>query len=204
MASQLLSRIFDNNSASIYETLREHDALDASGSELEDLEERAGIMPPRILSPPPRLVTKPGESDFRAESQVDQARRFFPAFSGPDKTRLPQFHDDDDNVDVPESLLFEAANASPIQRARSPPRSSERRSTSTAGPSRRNDQAQRLAEQWEAATTSPRHLGNVAPKSSGRGTRMGVIPPKDRALWKWANVENLDSFLSEVITPVPL
>lgn len=203
MASQLLSRIFDNNSTSIYETLREHDALDASGSELEDLEERAGMMPPRILSPPPRLGTNPGESNFRAESQVGQARRFFPTFSGADKTRLPQFHEDDDNVDVPESLLFEAANASQIQRARSPPRSSER-STSTAGPSYRNDQAQRLAEQWEAATTSPRHLGNVAPKSSGGGTRMGVISPKDRALWKWANVENLDGFLSEVITPVPL
>lgn len=39
------------------------------------------------------------------------------------------------------------------------------------------------------------------PDSEGRHTvraNLGLIDPKERALWKWANVENLDNFLQEV------
>jgi autophagy-related protein 9 len=30
---------------------------------------------------------------------------------------------------------------------------------------------------------------------------LGLVDPKERAMWKWANVENLDVFLQQAITP---
>jgi len=30
---------------------------------------------------------------------------------------------------------------------------------------------------------------------------LGLVDPKERAMWKWANVENLDVFLQQVLTP---
>jgi autophagy-related protein 9 len=35
-------------------------------------------------------------------------------------------------------------------------------------------------------------------KEIRRQARLGLIDPKERAMWKWANVENLDNFLNDV------
>jgi autophagy-related protein 9 len=56
----------------------------------------------------------------------------------------------------------------------------------------------RLEEQWNAATAQKEYqLRDVRPNTT-KPARLGLIDPKERAMWKWANVENLDNFLQDV------
>lgn len=59
-------------------------------------------------------------------------------------------------------------------------------------------QANRPGKVRSAMQTVFRH--NVSDSERQHNTRanLGLIDPKERALWKWANVENLDNFLQEV------
>ena len=67
------------------------------------------------------------------------------------------------------------------------------------GPSSRATRAK-----WQATQEQQRlHQESVLPreyskKNSRRGQPLGMMDPKDRAMWMWANVENLDNFLKEV------
>lgn len=187
MTSQLLSRIFDNNSPSIYDAFREHDAMSASESELDDLEERAGMLPQQ---------TTAGDSSHYDRHPQSQPRPFFTSISSPAQKKFPRYHDDDDDADVPESLLFETA-PQPTQPS-TVRGGSSRRGSGPPEPSTEPNIAQRLADQWEAAMAPPRSPLNSGFASTGTGARVNAISPKDRALWKWANVQNLDSFLGDV------
>lgn len=103
----------------------------------------------------------------------------------------------DDDDDVPESLLLEGN--------RDVPESSKRTTTTDAppppvpGPSTRRARAQ-----WEAARTQQRlhdedHNTRPTPVwQASRGTGQFVMDPRERALWLWANVQDLDAFLHEV------
>ncbi|RPA76067.1 APG9-domain-containing protein [Ascobolus immersus RN42] len=47
-------------------------------------------------------------------------------------------------------------------------------------------------------TTYAEGVGRVRTEEEERRARLGLIDPKERALWKWANVTNLDNFLLEI------
>ncbi|KAH3683681.1 hypothetical protein WICPIJ_005365 [Wickerhamomyces pijperi] len=42
------------------------------------------------------------------------------------------------------------------------------------------------------------HSTSINDDERSRRARLGILNPKERALWKWANVENLDKFLQDV------
>lgn len=220
MSSRILSQIFNQNNASIYDALREHDAATASDSDMDDLEERAGMRP---IARPRATVHDDNEDSYMddestfqlqerspiAESTASvQQQRFFPALSGPRDARFSasrRYHDDDDGSEVPQSLLFEPSKRPSRQKdfvdggesVLGPGASI----TGDPGPS--TIQARRLREQWDAATAPDGYTENTRETvKKVPPPRLGSIQPKERAMWKWANVENLDNFLQDVGHPV--
>lgn len=96
--------------------------------------------------------------------------------------------------EVPRSLLIEgehdpSSNGAEHRRMQSPP---------VLGPSNTGVRAK-----WQTTRQQQRLYKDVIPSpiSSGISRRVGratIMDPKERALWMWANVENLDNFLAEV------
>jgi autophagy-related protein 9 len=105
-------------------------------------------------------------------------------------------HDEDLDNDVPASLLVEHRHTNAPQ----PTRQQLNQSPSSAG----GPSTAPLREQWEAATgrhmlfnQNRRHSQTSGPpKSLMSGGRPGS--PRERALWKWVNTTNLDSFMRDV------
>lgn len=219
MTSQLLSRIFNQNSASIYETLRQNDAAENSDSDVDDLEERAGMLPSEngpehdedgvgddestfeLRHQPPA----PASSSFLAQSTQR------PLFSNMSRSRgnryaPPRFRDEEpeENDEVPASLLFEpgghgaGGGGKQVRGGVSEP---GKIAGGGPGPATEASRKRNLTGdlQW-AAVTAQAHRGSDEPeaKEVRRQARLGLIDPKERALWKWANVENLDNFLNDV------
>jgi autophagy-related protein 9 len=112
----------------------------------------------------------------------------------------------DDDDDVPASLMLEGRkNAStrrdPV-RGRMPPAATHELPPPVPGPATRHTR-----QQWEATRTQQRlHDHGVAgnapsiPRNPVHTIGRGIFhpDPKARAMWKWANVENLDNFLTQV------
>lgn len=219
MTSQLLSRIFNQNSASIYETLRQNDAAENSDSDTDDLEERAGMLPSEngpehdedgvdddestfeLRHQPPA----PASSSFLAQSTQ---RPFFSNMSRSRGNRYapPRFRDEepDDNDEVPASLLFEPGGhgaAGGGRQVRGGVSEPGKMTGGGPGPTTEASRKRNLTEdqQWAAATAQAHQRGDEPEvKEVRRQARLGLIDPKERALWKWANVENLDNFLNDV------
>lgn len=218
MTSKLLSQIFNKNSQSIYETLRENHANN-SDSDLDDLETRAGMLPNQegpdqyeegmddnessfeLRHQPPA----PASSSFLAQSTQ---RPFFASMSRPRGNRYTprRFREEDldDDDDVPASLLFETGAPGSGGANRPSGGTGMGLGDIGGGPGpateatrKRNKQEQ----QWAAATAQMHTKGDeneAEAKEVRRQARLGLIDPKERALWKWANVENLDNFLNDV------
>lgn len=221
MTSQLLSRIFNQNSASIYETLRQNDAAENSGSDTDDLEERAGMLPSEsgpehdedsvdddestfeLRHQPPA----PASSSFLAQSTQ---RPFFSNMSRSRGNRYapPRFRDEEpeENDEVPASLLFEPGGHGAIgggRQARSGVFEPGKMAVGGPGPATEASRKRNLTgdQQWAAVTPHAHREGDEhEAKEVRRQARLGLIDPKERALWKWANVENLDNFLNDVST----
>lgn len=213
MTSQLLSRIFNQNSASIYETLRQNDAADNSDSDADDLEERAGMLPVEngpendeddvdddestfeLRHQPPA----PASSSFLAQSTQ---RPFFSNMSRSRGNRYapPRFRDEEpeENDEVPASLLFEPGGGKQVRGGVPEP---GKMAGGGPGPATEASRKRNVTgdQQW-AAVTAQAHRGGDEheAKEVRRQARLGLIDPKERALWKWANVENLDNFLNDV------
>jgi autophagy-related protein 9 len=207
MTSRLLSQIFDRNSASIYETFREQDAAMGSDSDLDDVEERSGLQQP-IAG---RAYVDEEESEMGDESTFqlrqrpavpERQLRVFPDLSG--RSRGYQFtqaryQNEEDNTDVPQSLLFESGGPSsrPRRQVFSDEDSVLEPSASITGdPGPSTMKNRRLEEQWNAATAPVDY--DQGPTSKSRPPAPWSVSAKERALWKWANVENLDIFLQDV------
>ncbi|CUS06936.1 unnamed protein product [Tuber aestivum] len=217
MTSRILSQIFNQNSASIYETLRQHDATDNSDDD-DDLEERAGMLALDNDSdlPPPDLQDSLEDSNFELEQQPpapaessfmaseNNRRPYFSSMSRSKKNIYapPRYRDEEEGDDeVPASLLLEVG-AGPSKR-----RGSTGGRSGVAGPALRAVRNEPLPNTW-AATGLEGHQareerrGDRRHQNEGkdfrRQARLGLIDPKERALWKWANVENLDNFLNDV------
>lgn len=204
MASNMLSRFLPPavGEPSVYETLREHD----DSSDLSDMEERAGM-----ALDEENLGT--GFHDYELDdaladataSQVAPARTRYSSQGTstrkvPNRTRGHQSTNranaDELDDDVPQSLLIEddqdEAPASRANLMRNLP-------LPVPGPTSRGTRAK-----WQATQDQQRLHQKALPLQTQpgipyrRGNALSMMDPKERAMWMWANVENLDNFLKDV------
>ena len=205
MASNILSRFLPPAAGepSIYETLRQHDEL----SDQSDLEERAGMaLDEENLGTgfhdyeiddalAHTTVDQDDPSSVRNSSRQSQG---LSARKAQSRTRTPRaggrVNVDDLDDEVPQSLLIEDH-----QNLLSKAEESTTMPPPVSGPSSRATQAK-----WQATQEQQRlHQDPIIPRkysksNTRRGPPLGMMDPKDRAMWMWANVENLDNFLKEV------
>ncbi|KAI5806382.1 autophagy protein Apg9-domain-containing protein [Geopyxis carbonaria] len=205
-ASRLLSHIFDKNASSIYETIREHDTAPSSELDFDEIEERAGMLPKRaqfnIFNSFQKMdssTVRPKRPSFRdtdhPDLTADSSRRVFPALSGPGRTP-PSINpkEDDDNFEVPQSLLFQSEPAPHDQILnRDKYTQNEQAHQKKWTPSPVSTSCNNA--EWNV---SSEHSVLAEPRFRRNQAQLGLMDPKERALWKWANVENLDNFLHDV------
>ena len=212
MTSQFLSRLLSSNngSPSIYETFQEPDEGD---SETSDLENQAGTTrrheqnlhrTPRGLRSPTfnaSIQTPYMEASIRQKKGGRRYRgSYIPNAQTPRQSRLPVNlpEADDADDDVPPSLLTEENQGLPIvvddgEGGEQDPLVSQRPSSS--GSERAKWQA--TQHQQRLYQDSPSSITTTERTQPVRNPLM-MIDPKEQALWRWANVENLDNFLRDV------
>lgn len=217
MTSNLLSRLLPTNptARSIYEDLRDRDEASES-----DVEERAGLAldeenlrfrddelgdagtfsgdESRITTESTAfLTTHRNRSEGRGPSKKEKAD------DGPSKwlPQSPRLLEEDGDDDVPESLLIEG-NAT--REPRTPPKPRARqtkhpnRASAIPGPSGRDNRAHWEATQAQQAL-HPDHGNTTSGQPAGR-SNPGVLmsSAKDKAMWRWANVQDLDNFMKGI------
>jgi autophagy-related protein 9 len=217
MASNLLSRLLPTNSAgrSIYDDLRAHD--EASESDIEEQagmaidEENLGFHDDELggadvfTGEDSRLTTEStaflaGQQQGIRPSPGRQDNRT-PRTHSKWLTQSPRLLEEDGDDDVPASLLIEGNNprpGTPTRPSKSPPKP-QRRKPPVPGPSNRESDAhweaaraqQRLYEEDEAGT---RHMTQATRPNIGLLTSN----PREKAMWRWINITNLDSFVRDV------
>ena len=219
MASNILSRLLPSTarSPSVYEALRDYD----ESSDVTDIEERAGMtlldeenLADHALELDPALVdtieSQPQLDQSTAEAeQVEEGGR--EGTSGTGKaTRLRRtptmFETDDLDDEVPLSLLVEENQGrAPV----SPEHLHARHEQLNPPPILVAGRATSFAKaKWQAAQQQQQQHTPLLQASSMRPARVGqpfrtrnplaMVDPKEKAMWRWANVENLDNFLRDV------
>lgn len=210
MTSNLLSRLLPTNATgrSIYDDLRAHD-------EASDLDEEAGLAldEENLRFRDEELGNAEAfgeESHITTESTAflprQQRRRQHEGGSAPRGksqsrwiAQSPRLLDEDGDDDVPASLLIEG-NDIPGPSKPTTPRSRQgkipKRSSAVPGTSNRETRAH-----WEAAQEQQRL--HREEDSTSRAmlpprARFGLLAGEEKALWRWANVINLDAFVEEV------
>ncbi|KAI9755565.1 MAG: autophagy protein atg9 [Lichina confinis] len=221
-ASNLLSRLLPptTGSPSVYETLKQHD----ESSDASDVEERAGLAldeenlgqqfeghdldqaeaaaledspAPSDESPPPF------EGDIKLRRSASWAQNKAPG-GQPSRPRWmspggPFAAAEEGDDEVPPSLLIEGGEDPTKVSAGGKDDPMLRDHYAVPGPSSAQPRTQ-----WRAARTrqslyhdDPRTTppAKVAPRMRKGLT---LIDPRERAMWRWANVENLDNFLKDV------
>ena len=203
MASNILSRFLPPavGEPSVYETLRQHD----EGSDHSDLEDRAGMaLDEENLGTGFHDYELDDDLADAAASQVATSTRRAPsrgtlATDVHSRTRGHQSahrgNADELDDEVPQSLLIEDDDdVFPASRTRQ-----TRGIPPVPGPTTRGTRAK-----WQATQDQQRLHPEDVPHSRQsaiprrRGNALGIMDPKERALWMWANVENLDNFLKDV------
>ena len=211
MASNLLSRLLPptTGSQSIYETLRQND----ESSDASDVEERAGItmldeenlgnhdfqLDPALADAMDSQVDTGISPIGPAADHGDRGVRNSSArwLQHPRKTAEADEHDDE----VPLSLLIEDRHTSVPRSARHPTRTQALHSPSMVPVPGQGTRAMRA--KWQATQDQQQLYPDlqVPPAYAGpRNRKTGSIMAdrKERAMWRWANVENLDNFLKDV------
>lgn len=202
MSSNLVSRLLPagDGSPSIYETLRQHDE-DSDGS---DIEQRAGMaldkdnlenhfhdFDPEDAQLNTSVMTGRSNSNNTGGHQTQGQRMKSP--------RNLEMEDADD--EVPASLLIEGDDQGPSPRRRDHPLNTGNvdQPIPFSGPATKTTrdhwgaaQARQLLHAREPARSTSRTI----PNNALRG--LSFAEPKQKAMWRWANVENLDTFLTEV------
>ncbi|KAI9820866.1 MAG: autophagy protein atg9 [Thelocarpon impressellum] len=219
MASNLISRLLPSRDGepSVYETLRAHD----EPSDSSDLEERAGMaldeenLGERFEdyeldhAEAARMMEESGQTTVESTAFLGgkqahtSPRRTQRSTSRPKwmGTSRPVPETDEGDDEVPLSLLTEEANEAGIAVPDLPPPPSA--SSPVPGPSDASTRAR-----WEAAQaqqmlqpeTRERGRGDGSRRTRGPRSNPGLttVDPKEKALWRWANVGNLDNFLKDV------
>ncbi|EXJ94705.1 hypothetical protein A1O1_03102 [Capronia coronata CBS 617.96] len=220
MASNLFSRFTGSNnaSASIYDTIREHDE-DSGGS---DVEERAGLVAEGQLadqgyldldSPDPNLTPPQVPSRHLDASTLDANRG---QASRKDKSRIqhrPRWSQgthklldvEEADDEVPASLLIDHnAGGREHGSISLPPPPSQ---TSSDGIAQRRDGSRRQSpgHPLRSQTRRPSGLGDQQhPRTDAVPAalwgNLASADPKEKAMFRWVNVTNLDNFLLEVYT----
>jgi hypothetical protein len=103
---------------------------------------------------------------------------------------LPNLNEEDANEDVPGSLLVEEQ---PIPRPDGTAMTQQQEAYYEDFSPEREQDLDKLER--GARRTPPGRGGSRTPDPT---VWLGLVDPKERALWKWANVENLDVFLQQV------
>lgn len=219
MASNILSRFLPPSagSPSVYETIRQDDAA----SDGSDVEERAGMaVDEENLGG--RFQDYELE-DAMANVSDSQMTTQSTAFLGQEHPRKPPgtrlersrsggrstrprwmvnspsvLEADEGDDEVPASLLIEGEDDEDDTKPPAPP---SRPNVREPSPVSSRDTRH---HQWEAArTVQPIHSVSQAGRSprresDRRGPTLAFADPKEKAMWRWANVENLDNFLKDV------
>jgi len=207
MASTMLSRLLPSGAGepSIYETLRESEEL----SDPSDIEERAGMaldeenlgggfqdyeldeaLVNEVASP---TTLSREESSIRIDNRPTTSNHATGARS---KRSLRKPLLEDINDDVPQSLLFEGdedevAEAGKGTASGAPPPVPGLAMPDTHAKWQKAREQQRLHPVQESRPPEPRYIPR-RPRTSAMGH------PREQAMWRWANVENLDNFLKDV------
>ena len=217
MTSNLISRLLPNPAGrSIYDDLRAHDEASES-----DLEEHAGLAIDEenlrfhdddlgnvdtFNGEDSRITT--GSTAFLAGQQRNPLK---PPGDGPKVksqgrrsnwiAQSPRLLEEDGDDDVPASLLIEGDDlAGPSSQAKPRVRqgATRKREPAIPGPSNRETRAH-----WEAAQAQQRlHQDDDNPPAGPPPVRHNIGPfsggPRERAMWRWINITNLDNFMKEV------
>jgi autophagy-related protein 9 len=207
MASNILSRLLPSTSPSIYEAIRNDDddneSLDleaARGTAVdeENLGHSLQLDPEQVerMENQIRLEDSPTSTRSKRSSSSQERSRKQRQMSPGDGEA------DEANDEVPASLLVELdqpGTSSPITRRTQQSQYGNtvpvtgRPSTATRAKWNATQQQQRL---YRDPNALPAYAGRpgVPPKRQNNL----LINPKERALWRWANVQNLDNFLHDV------
>lgn len=218
MASNILSRLLPTNPSarSIYDDLRAHDEASES-----DIEERAGLALDEenlgfhddelgnadVFNGEDSRIT--AESTAFLAQQQNQPRRPGTERKGRSQrghskwlTQSPRLLEEDGDDDVPASLLIEG-NDNPGPSGPSQPRvrqtRKQKRQPAIPGPSTRETRAH-----WETAQVQQRlhHDDDEGIHEEPHAIRPkpGLLTgsPREKAMWRWINVTNLDNFIKEV------
>lgn len=211
MKSNLLSRLLPSNPTgrSIYDELRAHDVEDQTGLALDEenlrfRDDELGADHEVFNGEDSRITTEStaflgGErnrSQGRAGDNKDQgldASNWLP--------QSPRLLDEDGDDDVPESLLIEGnGNNMPGPGAPTRPRarsSKNQQRRAIPGPTSRENRAH-----WEAAQAQ-QQLHQERNMNGGRRleqpqARLFTGSDRDKAMWRWSNVTDIDGFMHEV------
>lgn len=207
MASNILSRFLPpaTGSPSVYETLRQHD----QSSDQSDVEERAGMaldeeslgvafQDHELDDAIANATANPINASMSAKAKEKAraaSRRVLPNQRRPHASpNLVETDDLDD--DVPLSLLIEGEDdvvpaVSRAQRRDKP--------LPVPGPANRGSRAKWQATQEQQQLHQDPGRGELTHGNlARRGRPFSMLDPKEKAMWRWANVENLDNFLKEV------
>lgn len=201
MTSNILSRFLPPAAGepSVYETLRQQSDVEERAAMMLDEENLSTGFHDYELDDALADAT----ADQGAPSRIGHSSRQSQGTSArkaQSRARTPhaagRVNIDDLDDEVPQSLLIEDEQGpSPVSRAGQnralpPP---------VSGPSSRATRAK-----WQATQEQQRlHQDPIFPRThskenSRRGHPLGMMDPKDRAMWMWTNVENLDNFLKDV------
>lgn len=224
MASNLISRLLPSNSQgrSIYESLRAHD--DASES---DIEEQAGMAIDEEnlrfrddeLGDPADVfgdVSVAESTTFLTDQQEPHKQRYDRKGKGKSRSHhlaaSPRLLAEEPDDDVPASLLIEGNNHHPdpeipnrIQAKQVAP---PKRAPAIPTPSEQQIREERERAHWEMTQEQQKlhddgenraNFVSHTPQNISQNTGYYLTgSPKDKAMWRWVNVTNLDNFIVEL------
>ena len=205
----MLSRVFGQSSIlaggrSIYETLRQQDD-DEDSDNPEDLEARAGMRAARydedLEGPDNNYELRPPQDLTGTQYTHSEIRQPFgsaPRSRGLASSRLNYMsgvlpEPDTEADEVPASLLVERTSPFSHDANRDNIRGGLGAGFRQSAPSKPATHAH-LAD----PPPVPRRGTQVRTEEDIRQLRLGLIDKKAKAMWKWANIENVDNFLHDV------
>ncbi|OXV08016.1 hypothetical protein Egran_04220 [Elaphomyces granulatus] len=222
MTSNLLSRFLPpTGSPSIYQAIRQDD----EASDASDIENRSGMtLDEENLREPVQNYELEDALADAVESQTTTQSAMFMGHKLPPKTSAPRLpkttghgnnkhlrprwmqtsprilEADEGDDDVPASLLVEGNDDDDDPKPPAPPpRNTVDQDLPVPGPSTAD-----IRDRWEATRTQQplRPIPPQTPSARKRGARgyptLAAVNPKEKAMWRWTNVENLDNFLKDV------
>lgn len=207
MASNVFSRLLpQDRGRSFYEELRGRDStadIEGGGGVDIDQENLNRSIQDYDLDEAERLVAEGSRLSIPSDAGPSTQDGFHRRPTTAASRWMAGVPEDDADNDVPESLLVETPRGPPQKRSPASDRK-QARQPAIPGPSSRKTRGQ-----WDTTQNQQRlHADDNQPRGSGPGRPGQPAPPsiadrvagspRERALWRWVNVSNLDGFTTEV------